>query len=172
VRENHAQYNLNPRGTSERRSPVGRGPMSASIPAKAAAGSPGTTCPKRRIGVRVRPLQDAELLPQDHDFQKQLVARTDRSNEQDEQEPQRARHVPLVAEPQEFRAVNLVKLPKEEPSENLGCSRICSGQSTKEQEGSTEVGGHALSLSIQSSYFHSVSTGFHKRSDLLWEQRC
>jgi GTPase SAR1 family protein len=99
-----------------------------------------------------------------------VVTRADRSNEQDEQEPQRARHVPLVAEPQEFRAVNLVKLPKEKPSGNLGCSRICSCQSTKEQQRSTGVGTCELNHSIRSSYFHSISTGFNKRSDLFWEQ--
>ena len=103
--------------------------------------------------LRVPLFQNAELLTQRQVFQEQVVARTGGSNEQDEQEPQRARHEPLVADPQEHRAENRVKLPKEKPSENLGCSRICSGQSTKEQQGSTGVGRHALNHSLQSSYF-------------------
>jgi hypothetical protein len=98
------------------------------------------------------------------------VAGTNRSKEQDKQEPQRTRHEPLVAEPQEYRAENLVKLPKEKPSGNLGCSRICSCQSTREQQRSTGVGTCELNRSIRSSYFHEVSTGFNKRSDLFWEQ--
>jgi hypothetical protein len=41
--------------------------------------------------------QNNELLPKSQVFQKQVVARTDRSNEQDEQEPQRARHESVVS---------------------------------------------------------------------------
>src|ERR1035437_311571 len=51
------------------------------------------------------------------------------------------------------------------------CSRICSGQSIQEPQGSTGIGWHTVSNSIKSTYFHSISPGFHKCSDLLWEQR-
>jgi hypothetical protein len=54
----------------------------------------------------------------------------------------------------------------------FGCSRICSCQSTKEPQGSTGVGRYALSISIRSAYFNSIPTGFNKRPDLLWDQRC
>jgi hypothetical protein len=45
--------------------------------------------------------QNGELLPQRQVFQEQVVTRTDRLNEQSEQEPQRARHVPVVTEIEE-----------------------------------------------------------------------
>src|ERR1039458_9684869 len=51
------------------------------------------------------------------------------------------------------------------------CSRICNCQSTQKPQGSTGIGWHTVSNSIKSTYFHSVSTDFHKRSDLLCEQR-
>src|ERR1017187_3199543 len=53
--------------------------------------------------------QDGKLLPERQIFQEQIVARTDRSKEQDNQEPHRTRHVPLVSELQEYRAVTVVK---------------------------------------------------------------
>ena len=53
----------------------------------------------------------------------------------------------------------------------VSCSRFCSCQSTQEPQGSTGFRKQALSCSIISTYFHAVSTGFHKRSNLLWEQR-
>ena len=60
-------------------------------------------------------------------------------------------------------------------TKNLGkilrCSRICSCQSTQEPQGSTGMGVRSVSISIKSTYFLSISTGFHKRSNLLWEQR-
>ena|ERR1035437_383542 len=95
--------------------------------------------------------QNAKLLTQRQVFQEEVAARTDRANEQDEQEPQRTRHEHFVAGPQEYRAVKLVKLPKEKPSAKLGCSRICSCQSTKEQQGSTGIGSYTLHRSLQSS---------------------
>ena len=116
--------------------------------------------------------QDAELLTQRQVFQEQVAARTDRANEQDEQEPQRTRHVSLVAEPQEYRAGNLVKLPKEKPPANSDCSRFCSCESTKELQASTSIGGAAVHRSIKSTYFRSISTSFNKSLDLFWEQRC
>jgi len=50
------------------------------------------------------------------------------------------------------------------------CSRNCSCQSTPEPQGSTGFGQYAVSLSIKSTYIHSISTGFNKRCDLFWEQ--
>jgi len=47
--------------------------------------------------LRMPSFQNNELLPKSQVFQKQVVARTDRSNEQDEQEPQRARHESVVS---------------------------------------------------------------------------
>jgi hypothetical protein len=98
------------------------------------------------------------------------VAGTNRSNEQDKQKPQRTRHEPLVAEPQENQAVFAVNLPKKSRQGFEDCSRFCSCQSTKKPQGSTEVGMSALNSSIKSSYFHTISTAFYKRSDLFWEQ--
>src|ERR1035437_4346494 len=131
--------------------------------------------PKQFVGsgksrLRVPLPQDAQLLPERQVFQEQVAARTDRANEQDEQEPQRTRHVPLVAEPQKYRAGNLVKLPKEKPSGNLDCSRFCTCQSTKKPQGSTGTGQHAVRGSVKSSYFHSISIGFNKPSDLFWDR--
>jgi hypothetical protein len=57
-------------------------------------------------------------------------------------------------------------------SEPNTCSRICSCQSTREQQGSTAVGWIVLNTSIGSTYFLSISTGFNKSFDLFWEQRC
>jgi hypothetical protein len=63
-----------------------------------------------------------------------------------------------------------VKLPKKSCQGFEGCSRICSCQSTKEQQGSTRVGRHALNSSIKSIYFHLISTGFNKLFDLFWDR--
>ena len=51
------------------------------------------------------------------------------------------------------------------------CSRFCNGQSTQEQQGSTGLGEETVTYSIETAYFHSISTNFHKQRDLLWEQR-
>lgn len=40
--------------------------------------------------------QDSELLPKGQVFQQQVVARTDRLSEKDEQEPQRTEHEPVL----------------------------------------------------------------------------
>src|ERR1035437_3055976 len=52
----------------------------------------------------------------------------------------------------------------------IGCSRICSGQSIQELQGSTEFGMYTVSRSIISTYSQPISTGFHKRSDLFWDR--
>lgn len=51
------------------------------------------------------------------------------------------------------------------------CSRICSGQSIQEPQRATKIGKRTVSNSIKSTYFHSISTSFHKWPDLFWEQR-
>jgi len=56
-------------------------------------------------------------------------------------------------------------------SEFHRCSRFCSGQSTQKPQGSTGIGRRDLNISIKSTYFQHNSTGFHKRSNLFWEQR-
>src|ERR1039458_2966103 len=63
------------------------------------------------------------------------------------------------------------KIAEENLSRILGCSRICKCQSTQEPQGSIGIGVRTVNISIKSTYFHSISTGFHKRFDLLWEQR-
>src|ERR1039458_8811077 len=50
------------------------------------------------------------------------------------------------------------------------CSRFCNCQSTQEQQGSTRVGHYAVDYSIESTYFLSISTDFHKRCDLFWDR--
>src|ERR1022692_4473906 len=50
-------------------------------------------------------------------------------------------------------------------------SRICNGQSTKEPQSSTGLGEETVTYSIETTYFRSISTDFHKRCDLFWEQR-
>ena len=115
-------------------------------------------------------LQDAELLPECQVFQEQVAARTGRSNEPDEQEPERARHVPVVAKARERPVVRRI-IADEKLSRVVGCSRICNGQSTQKPQGSTRISRSALSDSIKSTYSNTISTGFHKRSDLFWEQR-
>src|ERR1700691_4514725 len=56
-------------------------------------------------------------------------------------------------------------------SQNRGqihrCSRFCICQSTQKPQGSTRTSRYEVSNSIKSTYFHSVSTVFHKRSDLF-----
>jgi hypothetical protein len=42
-------------------------------------------------------LQDGKLLPQSQIFQKQVMARADRANKQNEREPQRTQHEILVS---------------------------------------------------------------------------
>jgi hypothetical protein len=51
------------------------------------------------------------------------------------------------------------------------CSRICSGQSTSEPQGSTGAVMLAVSLSLKSIYSLQISIGLNKSFDLLWEQR-
>jgi len=63
------------------------------------------------------------------------------------------------------------ELRKESLAGFVGCSRICSCQSTLGPQGSTKIGRHAVKSSIKSTYFHSISTGFHKRFDLFWDKR-
>jgi hypothetical protein len=48
--------------------------------------------------LRVPSFQDAELLPKSQILQETVAARTGRSNERDEQEPQRTRHEQVIAE--------------------------------------------------------------------------
>jgi len=55
--------------------------------------------------LRVTAFQDGKLLTQRQVFQEQVAAGTDRSNERDEQQPQRTRHEPLGTEPQENQAL-------------------------------------------------------------------
>jgi len=50
------------------------------------------------------------------------------------------------------------------------CSRFCNGQSTQEPQGSTGLGEETVSYSIKTTYFHSISTDFHKRCDLFWDR--
>src|ERR1035441_1400906 len=50
------------------------------------------------------------------------------------------------------------------------CSRICNGQSTKQPQGSTGTDQHEVGYSIKITYFHPISTDFHKRPDLLWDR--
>jgi hypothetical protein len=50
------------------------------------------------------------------------------------------------------------------------CSRICNGQSTKEPQGSTGTDQHEVGYSIKITYFHPISTDFHKRRDLFWDR--
>jgi hypothetical protein len=50
------------------------------------------------------------------------------------------------------------------------CSRFCNGQNTKEPQSSTGLGEETVTYSIETTYFHSVSTDFHKRCDLLWDR--
>ncbi len=59
----------------------------------------------------------------------------------------------------------------EKPRRIPQCSRNCSGQSLQEPQESTGIGMEAVSRSIKITYFHSISTGFNKRSDLVWDQR-
>jgi hypothetical protein len=51
-------------------------------------------------------------------------------------------------------------------------SRFCSGQSINDQQGSIREDGSDVSMSIKSSYFQQISTGFNKSFDLFWEQTC
>jgi hypothetical protein len=120
--------------------------------------------------LRVLLLQNAELLVQSQVFQKQMMAGIDRSDEQDKQEPQRTKHEPVLAEAQENRAVSRVKLSKKFRRGFENCSRFCSCQSTKEQQGSTGMGKHTLYRSIKSSYFHPISPGFNKSFALFWDR--
>src|SRR5665213_3265 len=50
------------------------------------------------------------------------------------------------------------------------CSRFCNGQSTQEPHGSTGLAEETVSYSIDTTYFHLISTDFHKQPDLFWEQ--
>ena len=50
------------------------------------------------------------------------------------------------------------------------CSRICNGQSTKEPQRSTSLGEETVNYSIETTYFHSISTDFHKPCDLFWDR--
>jgi hypothetical protein len=61
-------------------------------------------------------------------------------------------------------------LPKKEPSEFVGCSQFCNCPSTQEPQGSTGIGSHPVNISIKSTYFYSISTGFHKLPDLFWDR--
>ena len=51
------------------------------------------------------------------------------------------------------------------------CCRFCSGQSTNDQQGSTDDGVRHVSSSIDCTYFQRISIGFNKSFDLFWEQR-
>ena len=51
------------------------------------------------------------------------------------------------------------------------CSRFCNGQSTQEPQRSTGPSEETVTYSIETTYFHPVSTGFHQRCDLFWKQR-
>jgi hypothetical protein len=50
------------------------------------------------------------------------------------------------------------------------CSRFCICQSTQEPQGSTGLAEEAVSYSIETTYFHSISTDFHKERDLFWDR--
>ena len=50
------------------------------------------------------------------------------------------------------------------------CSRFCNGQSTQEPQGSTGLGEKAVSYSIDTTYFHQISTDLHERCDLFWDR--
>jgi len=52
-----------------------------------------------------------------------------------------------------------------------GCSRIRSGQSLQEPQVSIGRRSATATYSIETTYLHSITTDFHKRPDLLWEQR-
>ena len=49
-------------------------------------------------------------------------------------------------------------------------SRFCNGQSTEGQQGSTGRGEETVNHSIETTYFHSISTDSHKRCNLLWDR--
>jgi hypothetical protein len=50
------------------------------------------------------------------------------------------------------------------------CSRICNGQNTQEPQGSTGLGSQSVRYSIESTYFHLISTDFNKQRDLFWDR--
>jgi len=50
------------------------------------------------------------------------------------------------------------------------CIRICNGQSTQDTQRSIRAGHCAVGYSIASTYFHSISTDFHKLSNLFWDR--
>jgi len=51
------------------------------------------------------------------------------------------------------------------------CSRFCSCQSIQKPQRSTGFRSYTVNSSIEITYFHSITTDFHKRFDLFWEQR-
>jgi hypothetical protein len=50
------------------------------------------------------------------------------------------------------------------------CSRFCNAQSAEEPQSSTGLGEETVTYSIENTYFHSISTDFHRRRDLFWDR--
>jgi hypothetical protein len=57
---------------------------------------------------------------------------------------------------------SLTELAKGIATGHVRCSRFCNGQSTQEPQGSTGLGEDTVTYSIEITYFHSISTDFHK----------
>jgi hypothetical protein len=69
-----------------------------------------------------------------------------------------------------IRCYSSSKLHPDIRGDEIHCSRICSCQSTQKPQRSTGFRSFTVNISIENTYFHSISTEFNKRYDLFWEQ--